>query len=278
MGLHSSSTVNLNPLLAGLDKFTYYLYKFSAKETMSKIIVTDLEHAKAGFILLDVLPDTLAWLKDTDGKFVHTNKLFFQRFGFTLPEQMIGKTDFDLSPKYMADEYVKDDFLVLSEGVTTERLELINKYHEPATWFLTSKWPVYNLQHEIIATFGTSRHLNKAEISITPFRELNIPIEYIRKHFTEAITVVELAEISHLSISALERRFKKHLGKTPRQYITEVRLEHARHLLLETNKPLADIAQATCFSDHSHFTRAYTKHFSNSPSQDRKSYKITEAE
>ncbi|OUS24567.1 hypothetical protein A9Q98_13500 [Thalassotalea sp. 42_200_T64] len=67
------------------------------------------------------------------------------------------------------------------------------------------------------------------------------------------------AAYSYLSISALERRFKKHLGKTPRQYTIGVRLEHAKQLLLETNKSLAVIAQETGFCDQSHFTRAYKK-------------------
>lgn len=240
---------------------------------MSKILINSLKDVLAGFPLLDVLPDTHAWLKDREGRFVAANTLFLRRFGYKQLEQLIGKTDIDLSPAHMADEYVRDDKRVLAGELVTDRLELINKQGEAATWFLTSKWPVYNYDNDIIGTFGCSRHLRQTEIAVTPFRDLNAPVEYIREHYMESITVAQLAKYSHISISALERRFKKHLGKTPRQYITGIRLDRARHLILETTESLGDIAQSTGFSDQSHFTRAYSQRFDVNPSTERKRYK-----
>ncbi len=114
-----------------------------------------------------------------------------------------------------------------------------------AGWHLVSKWPVYNDEDEIIGTFGTSKYLNETERSTLPYRELNAPIEYIRQNFTKAITVKQLAASSHLSVSALERRFRKHLSKTPRQYITDTRLEFARHRLLESNQNQARTANGS---------------------------------
>ena len=99
-----------------------------------------------------------------------------------------------------------------------------------------------------------------------PYRELSTPIDYIQAHFADALSVDELASACNLSVSALERRFKKHLGKTPHQYIIEVRLDHARRLLLETEIPVGTIALETGFADHSHFTRAFRKHFGSAPS------------
>ena len=87
----------------------------------------------------------------------------------------------------------------------------------------------------VIGTGGVSRHLNRSEGKTVPFRELSAPIDYIGRHFASDISVAALAEACNISVSALERRFRKHLGKTPRQYINEVRLEHARKLLLETD-------------------------------------------
>ncbi|MEH6550551.1 MAG: helix-turn-helix domain-containing protein [Pseudomonadales bacterium] len=240
---------------------------------MSKIRLHDLDEAHSGFALLDVVPDTHAWLKDTDGRFVNANQLFLRRFNYQHPDQLLGKNDFDLSEAYMASGYVRDDELALSGEVITDRLELINNHDEEPTWFLTSKWPVYNYDDEIIGTFGFSRHLQKTDISLTPFRDLNAPVEYIREHYMDALTVAQLANFSHISISALERRFKKHLGKTPRQYITEIRLDRARHLMLETNSTLGEIAHLTGFSDQSHFTRAYSQRFNVNPSTERKRYK-----
>ncbi len=83
------------------------------------------------------------------------------------------------------------------------------------------------------------------------------------------LTVETLANKMNLSVSAIERRFKKHLLQTPRQYITEVRLNHAHELLLKTNKAISTIAQETGFSDNSHLTRCFIQRFAITPRQAR---------
>jgi AraC-like DNA-binding protein len=81
-----------------------------------------------------------------------------------------------------------------------------------------------------------------------------------------------LADVTHLSISALVRRFKKFLGKTPKQFINEVRLENARRLLIETDIAVATIANDTGFTDHSYFSRQFQKLFKQSPSAFRQEH------
>ena len=82
----------------------------------------------------------------------------------------------------------------------------------------------------------------------------------------------ELASLSHLSISALERRFKKYLGLTPRHYIIQVRLENARRLLVETTLPINVIAAEVGFQDASYFSRKFYQLFETKPSEFRLSY------
>jgi AraC-like DNA-binding protein len=233
---------------------------------MTKLIYDSLEGIERSFALLDLVPDTHAWVKDAQGLFVFGNSLFYQRFGIDSLEGLLGKSDFDLAPADMARRYRVDDSRVLEGGTVTDRLELIGGEKASVEWFLTSKWPIYDTGGEIIGSFGMSRHLNRSERKAVPYRELSTPIEYIQAHFADAIAVDELAKACNLSVSALERRFKKHLAKTPHQYIIEVRLEHARRLLLDTEKPVGTIALETGFADHSHFTRAFKKHFGNAPS------------
>ena len=237
---------------------------------MNTLKVQSLSDAQQGFVFLDVLSDTFAWLKDKNGIFVYANQLFLHQFGLSSVQQIKGKNDYDIAPERMAEEFCKDDERVVRGVVITDRLELIPNRNKATSWFLTSKWPVYNFEDQIIGTFGTSRYLNKTLSTISPFRELNEAIEYIQRHFSEPMSVEQLAEATHLSISALERRFKKHLSINPRQYIIEFRLEQARYLLMETRKSIATIALETGFSDHSHFTKAYKKRFQLIPSHDRK--------
>lgn len=237
---------------------------------MTKIVFNSLIGAEQSFSLLELIPDTHAWVKSRSGVFVFGNRLFYQRFGISSMQGLTGKTDFDLAPADMAQRYREDDDQVLKGGVITDRLELILGQGDTVEWFLTSKWSVHDPEGNIIGSIGISRHLNRSERKAVPFRELGAPIDYIREHFASRLSVEALAKACNISVSALERRFKKHLEKTPLQYINEVRLENARKLLLETDKAIGTIAQETGFADHSHFTRAFTRQYKLSPSKARK--------
>ena len=233
---------------------------------MTKLAFDNLASIEQNFALLELIPDTHAWIKGRNGQFVFGNRLFYERFGISTMDGLKGKTDYDLAPADMAGRYRADDQLVLDGGRVTDRLEIIKGEGEFVEWFLTSKWPIYNKQNDIIGSLGISRHLNHSERKLVPYQELSTPIDYIQEHFASHLSVEELASACNLSVSALERRFKKHLKKTPRQYITEVKLEHARRLLMETEKSIGAIALETGFADHSHFTRTFSKHFGEAPS------------
>lgn len=237
---------------------------------MARLIFDTLDSIEQSFTLLDLIPDTHVWVKDRGGLFVCGNRLFYERFGFTSMRELVGKTDYDLAPADMAEHYCADDNHVLDGATVIDRLELIVGEGGSVEWFLTSKWPLHDTRVNIIGTFGMSRHLNDSERKSIPYQELNTPIDFIQQHFADTISVEELANACNLSVSALERRFKKHLKKTPQQYITEVRLENGKRLLWDTDKPIGTIALETGFADHSHFTRAFRKHFGQPPSRVRK--------
>jgi AraC-like DNA-binding protein len=233
---------------------------------MTKLIFDTMDGIERNFAMLNLIPDTHAWMKDRDGVFIFGNRLFYERFGMISMRGLVGKTDYDLAPGDMAQSYCADDERVLNGGAVTDRLELIGGDRDAVEWFLTSKWPVYDTAGNIIGSFGISRHLNRSESRSAPYKELSAPINYIHENFAQAISIEALASACNISVSALERRFKKHLKKTPHQYITEVKLDHARRLLLETSKGIGMIALETGFADHSHFTRAFNRHFGQTPS------------
>jgi LacI family transcriptional regulator len=81
--------------------------------------------------------------------------------------------------------------------------------------------------------------------------------------------VAELVQDLNVSRSWLERRFLECVGRSPGEEIRRVRLEHARNLLLATNMPLAQIADACGFDYLSHFSAAYKRHFGGPPSRFR---------
>jgi AraC-like DNA-binding protein len=95
--------------------------------------------------------------------------------------------------------------------------------------------------------------------------------EYVEANLEVKIELADLAAIAHLSRCHFTHAFKQALGCTPHRYVMSRRLEKARHLLLVSSFPTAEIALATGFADQSHFSRYFRSFFGVSPVAYRRS-------
>lgn len=224
--------------------------------------------------MFDLFPEALVWVKDNQYRFVYANQNFITHTGLKSLAEIIGKTDHDFSPVHIAKQFIRDDAKVMAGQTINERLEInINQCGEIA-WYTTSKRAITNIKGAVIGSFGISRHLQKSVAALTGVEVLKEPIDYIRKNYKENFTIKELAQYSYLSVSALERRFKKYLSKTPKQFINEIRLENARRLLLETNMQISQVADNSGFFDCSYFSKQFRLFFGELPSDFRKNYRV----
>lgn len=217
--------------------------------------------------MFNLLPEISFWIKDKQSRVMYANDSYITRVGYKNLEQLIGKSDYDFSPKHIAKQFIVDDQKVMAGDVVTDRLEMNLTKEGGLAWYLTSKKPLSDNDGNIIGSFGVTRHLHKTSEILSGITEIKAPVDYVRNNYQEEISVEKLADIAFLSISALERRFKKYLSKTPKQFIREFRLEKARQLLVETRLPIAEIAYECGFSDHSYFSRHFKMMFHELPSQ-----------
>ena len=86
----------------------------------------------------------------------------------------------------------------------------------------------------------------------------------------EPMTLDELSHHVGLSRRQLERLFQRYLHCVPTRYYLELRLERARQLLLQTSKPIVDIALACGFVSAPHFSKCYRDTFSVPPRDERR--------
>lgn len=217
--------------------------------------------------MFDLLPNILFWIKDAQSRIIHANITYIEHLDNKHLEQIVGKTDSGFSPHHLARQYLNDDKKVLAGEIITDRLELNMLKNGGYGWFSTSKRPLFDIEGAIIGSYGFTQHLEKTSHLLSNVDEIKKPVEYIRENFAQEITVEQLARISFLSVSALERRFKRQLSKTPKQFINQVRLENARRLILESREPIADIADACGFKEHSYFSKQFKALFAIQPSQ-----------
>lgn len=85
----------------------------------------------------------------------------------------------------------------------------------------------------------------------------------------DPLSLREIARTANLSVRQLERLFKHRLGCTPSRYYLELRLHHARLLLMRGASSILAIALAAGFASASHFSRRYREHFGHSPREER---------
>ena len=96
-------------------------------------------------------------------------------------------------------------------------------------------------------------------------------LEYIEAHLTDELGLVELAAIVELSPNYFGEAFRISTGRSPHRYVMERRIEWARDLLWDADRPIRDIAYAAGFSSQSHFTANFRRVTGVTPGRFRRS-------
>ena len=94
-------------------------------------------------------------------------------------------------------------------------------------------------------------------------------IGIMQNTIADPISPTQIAENLGISSRQLERLFGKLLNTSPKKYHMEMRLERARHLLIQTESSITDVAFACGFESTGHFARVYKSAFGVSPSAQR---------
>ena len=94
-------------------------------------------------------------------------------------------------------------------------------------------------------------------------------INYIDANYDKPITLADIAKASHLSVSRLAHLFKEQMGITIIDYLTSVRIERARQLLLATEQSCTEICFQVGYNNQSYFSRTFKELVGMSPRQFR---------
>ncbi len=130
--------------------------------------------------LLDNLPDRV-YVKDKRGRFLISNKAHLDLLGAASPEELIGRTVFDLFPEELASQYHTDDQKIIQTG------QSLFNYEE---WgidqdgnrrdLLTTKVPLCNNQGDVWGLVGISHDITKHKKAEAEIKHLNTILQAIR--------------------------------------------------------------------------------------------------
>src|SRR6188768_3029492 len=119
-----------------------------------------------GKALLQHMPDLGYFAKDRQGRFIAVNAAFAEIAGEGDPERLLGKTDHDIWPHFLADHYLKDDAQVMKTGTPlVNKIELVIRQDRSTEWFATTKVALAGPgpEGETPGIEGICRYLKKAK-------------------------------------------------------------------------------------------------------------------
>lgn len=130
-------TVNLVNDLAGMPLRTVAVVKDITERKQAETKVRVAEQRLRAFLENSAV---CGWMKDEEGRYVFLSENHHRRFGVQF-ENWQGKTDFDLWPREVAEEFRRDDLKVLTNGSAVEVLEETSNEASGRSWWLSRKFP-----------------------------------------------------------------------------------------------------------------------------------------
>jgi PAS domain S-box-containing protein len=138
--------------------------------------------------LIDNLPDAI-YAKDYQGRKVMANPADVKNCGCASAEEVMGKTDFDLFPRELAELYAADDQIVLKGEPVLWREEYVPGDDGEKHWILTSKLPLRAADGTVIGLVGIGR-------DVTPLKNAEKKLEAIHKDLVRASRIAGMAEVA----------------------------------------------------------------------------------
>jgi AraC-like DNA-binding protein len=219
---------------------------------------TDRSPAAALLALFDRLPDVFLFVKDRDHRFRVVNEAEWRFHGCRSAADMVGRTDEDFHPPVLARQYVAEDDRVMASGRPLERqIWLVGGADGRPRWYACTKLPVVEAGGRVVGVAGIRQPHDHAGAGPGEYARLTPAVEFVLQHYPDPVSVDHLADLVGLSVSQLQREFRRLFGTTPQGYVSQVRMQAARRQLETTADAVGAVSAACGFGDQSYFVKRF---------------------
>lgn len=223
--------------------------------------------------LLDSVPGTFYFVKDLESRFMGGSQSFAESLGEDSISPMVGKTDFDYSPDFLAEVFYADDQAVMRTGQGIfNKIELVPSADGSLDWLCTTKIPLYGMNGMVVGLAGVARIIRDSDALYAEHPEMRQIVAFVRTHYREKVSVADIAQAGAVSVSSQERLFRSVFGLTPMMYLRKTRLNAACKLLRDSKTSLAEIAAQCGFKDQTSMNRAFRQELKITPLKYRRSF------
>ncbi|MBA2941805.1 response regulator [Paenibacillus sp. CGMCC 1.16610] len=232
----------------GLDTGRIDMKPFMEQHPHFHLIMVKMESDKAVFLENFIIENVLQELIERYGKgfvTVHDSKSLLGVV--TLPDAALLTTLVDELRSHLV-KYLKVPFQIMSS-------EQINRFEAvPAE---------VQRMRQASTTQVYEHHASGSD------RSVDVALQYIRTHYHDDLSLEKVAAIVYLNPVYFSQLFKQKIGQGFKEYVTHLRLEQAKQLLLNPKLKLADVADRIGYQDMRHFSQVFRKKYGVTPSEYR---------
>ncbi|MEJ2616662.1 MAG: PAS domain-containing protein, partial [Ignavibacteriaceae bacterium] len=141
--------------------------------------------------IINSIPDAI-YAKDTQGRKIVTNQADLNNMGCVSEDEALGKTDFDLFPREIAEGFFANDISVIRTGnAILKREEFYIDKEGMKRWLHTSKLPLKDKQGNIIGLIGIGRDFTEQKLAEEALREQTEKFKLIFENVFDGINIFE---------------------------------------------------------------------------------------
>jgi len=126
------------------------------------------------------------------------------------------------------------------------------------------------LQHDRVRTSKDHQSNSKKLGLRIRSRKVAQAIDIMEQNIEQPLSPADMSHQVKITQRQLQRLFMTYTKRSPMSYYQDIRLNHSRQLLLQTSLTIIEVAMASGFVSHSHFSKCYRTAFGYPPSQERK--------
>lgn len=170
--------------------------------------------------------------------------------------------------RIVSDSFFLNSFLIFENGINFKKVfsEITDEFSTQQNYF---REKCSSILKELLIELHRI-NINTSDDSYNTVKRIT---DYIDSNFRKEIKNIDLANLAGYHEYYLNRLFVKHTGLSMHKYILNLRITESKHLLLNTNMSISDIAFQVGFNSYTHFVTYFKKETTMTPFKYRNNYK-----
>jgi AraC-like DNA-binding protein len=222
---------------------------------------------------LERIPRAMFMIKDLHSRYVFMSSALKETIHLPPGFDIVGKSDFDIFPRIIAESYRQNDLEVFKKGhALIKEIHATSFFDHPSGWAYSSKFPLHDRRGKVIGLITINEQYSEVMGGDNELNRLLPAVDHVHARYAERIAVGQLARLCGFSESHFMRVFKLRLKMTPYSFVEQVRMFHASDALRRTSASVAEIAVNSGYYDPSSFVKRFKRFTGTSPLKYRRTH------